>query len=158
MRKGNKMLKDKKITKMDERQEQILFRSYQLGFWTMVLTLMVSFWFIRLTVVAHAGKDLMLLALLVGITVQVVYATIHDASIFVDKRFGKNGYLVGGLLLFFGIITLIYTIWETVQVNGKVLRFLSENDTSLMILGFAQVVIGSSILYRLYLNDRENKA
>ncbi|MGT2772018.1 hypothetical protein [Streptococcus marimammalium] len=152
------MLKDKNMTKMDERQEQLLLRSYQLGFWTMVLTLMVSLWVIRLTVVAHAAKDLMLLALLVGITVQVVYATLHDASIFVDKRFGKNGYLVGGLLLFFGIMTLIYTIWESVQVNGNVLRFLSENNASLMILGFAQVVIGSSILYRLYLNDRENNA
>nr|WP_256866593.1 hypothetical protein [Streptococcus dysgalactiae] len=91
----SKVRDNQKLPKYDERQKQILLKGYTIGFWFMIVVVWLSLFISRFTEGLVSASFLFTLALWGGLAVQTTYCNLNGASPFVDRRFGKQGILMG---------------------------------------------------------------
>lgn len=140
----------------DERQQQFVLKSYQIGFWVMIFLLWMQ------TVLSRVWSDvvspnfMVFATLLVGSTVNVTYATLKGASPFVDSRFGKYGKLAGLIAFVFGLVVTLVMLWVTISLPFTLKEFFAAGGNgTMLVLGLGLCSMGGSILYRLSRDKRE---
>lgn len=154
---------DKEVQKMqkipvyDERQQQFVLKSYQLGFWFMVFVLWLESFTSRLFPLVSASF-MSFVALWGGVAISVAYANLKGASPFVDKRFGKIGKIIGLPIALFGVIVVAMTLIASVVAGLGWADFFAQGGSgSMVMMGLSLFITGSSIAYRHYLDKREEE-
>ncbi len=154
---------DKEVQKIlktpvyDERQQQFVLKSYQLGFWFMVFVLWLESFTSRLFPMVSASF-MSFVALWGGIAVSVAYANLKGASPFVDRRFGKIGKIIALPIALFGVVIVAMTLVASVVAGlGWTDFFARGGSGSMVMIGISLFVSGSSIAYRHYLDKREEE-
>ncbi|MGT2754823.1 hypothetical protein [Streptococcus ovis] len=146
-----------KVPVYDERQQQFVLKSYQLGFWFMVFVLWLESFTIRLFPLVSASF-MSFVALWGGVAISVAYANLKGASPFVDKRFGKIGKIIALPIALFGVIVVAMTLIASVVAGLGWADFFAQGGSgSMVLMGLSLFVTGSSIAYRHYLDKREEE-
>lgn len=152
----SKVRDDQKLPKYDERQKQILLKGYTIGFWFMIVVVWLSLFISRFTEGLVSASFLFTLALWGGLAVQTTYCNLNGASPFVDRRFGKQGVLMGMIATGMSLVVIGLAVREMVTGPLKIGSFFKVGDSgSLMVLGITLLSMGASILYRHYLDAKE---
>ncbi|MFA1311429.1 hypothetical protein [Streptococcus dysgalactiae] len=148
----SKVKEDQKLPKYDERQKQILLKGYTIGFWFMIVVVWLSLFISRFTEGVVSASFLFTLALWGGLAVQTTYCN----SPFVDRRFGKQGVLIGTIATGMSLVVIGLAVREMMTGPFKMGSFFKAGDSgSLMVLGITLLSMGASILYRHYLDAKE---
>lgn len=155
-------LADKDVQKLqkapvyDERQQQFVLKSYQIGFWVMVFLLWMQTVLSRVWADVVSPNFMVFATLLIGSAVNVTYATLKGASPFVDSRFGKYGKLAGLIAFVFGLVVTLVMLWVTISLPFTLKEFFAaDGNGSMFVLGLGLCSMGGSILYRLSRDKRE---
>lgn len=152
----SKVKEDQKLPKYDERQKQILLKGYTIGFWFMIVVVWLSLFISRFTEGVVSASFLFTLALWGGLAVQTTYCNLNGASPFVDRRFGKQGVLIGTIATGMSLVVIGLAVREMMTGSFKMGSFFKAGDSgSLMVLGITLLSMGASILYRHYLDAKE---
>lgn len=152
----SKVKEDQKLPKYDERQKQILLKGYTIGFWFMIVVVWLSLFISRFTEGVVSASFLFTLALWGGVAVQTTYCNLNGASPFVDRRFGKQGVLIGTIATGMSLVVIGLAVREMMTGPFKMGSFFKAGDSgSLMVLGITLLSMGASILYRHYLDAKE---
>lgn len=152
----SKVKEDQKLPKYDERQKQILLKGYTIGFWFMIVVVWLSLFISRFTEGVVSASFLFTLALWGGLAVQTTYCNLNGASPFVDRRFGKQGVLIGTIATGMSLVVIGLAVREMMTGPFKMGSFFKAGDSgSLMVLGITLLSMGASILYRHYLDAKE---
>ncbi|MGP6381894.1 hypothetical protein ACR9F9_00750 [Streptococcus dysgalactiae subsp. equisimilis] len=152
----SKVKEDQKLPKYDERQKQILLKGYTIGFWFMIVVIWLSLFISRFTEGVVSASFLFTLALWGGLAVQTTYCNLNGASPFVDRRFGKQGVLIGTIATGMSLVVIGLAVREMMTGPFKMGSFFKAGDSgSLMVLGITLLSMGASILYRHYLDAKE---
>ncbi|QZT27480.1 hypothetical protein K6973_01585 [Streptococcus dysgalactiae] len=152
----SKVRDDQKLPKYDERQKQILLKGYTIGFWFMIVVVWLSLFISRFTEGLVSASFLFTLALWGGLAVQTTYCNLNGASPFVDRRFGKQGVLMGMIATGMSLVVIGLAVREMMTGPLKIGSFFKVGDSgSLMVLGITLLSMGASILYRHYLDAKE---
>ncbi|MGP6408338.1 hypothetical protein ACR9FY_00750 [Streptococcus dysgalactiae subsp. equisimilis] len=152
----SKVKEDQKLPKYDERQKQILLKGYTIGFWFMIVVIWLSLFISRFTEGVVSASFLFTLALWGGLAVQTTYCNLNGASPFVDRRFGKQGVLIGTIATGLSLVVIGLAVREMMTGPFKMGSFFKAGDSgSLMVLGITLLSMGASILYRHYLDAKE---
>lgn len=152
----SKVKEDQKLPKYDERQKQILLKGYTIGFWFMIVVVWLSLFISRFTEGVVSASFLFTLALWGGLAVQTTYCNLNGASPFVDRRFGKQGVLIGTIATGMSLVVIGLAVREMMTGPFKMGSFFKAGDSgSLMVLGTTLLSMGASILYRHYLDAKE---
>lgn len=152
----SKVRDDQKLPKYDERQKQILLKGYTIGFWFMIVVVWLSLFISRFTEGLVSASFLFTLALWGGLAVQTTYCNLNGASPFVDRRFGKQGVLIGTIATGMSLVVIGLAVREMMTGPFKMGSFFKAGDSgSLMVLGITLLSMGASILYRHYLDAKE---
>lgn len=152
----SKVRDDQKLPKYDERQKQILLKGYTIGFWFMIVVVWLSLFIIRFTEGLVSASFLFTLALWGGLAVQTTYCNLNGASPFVDRRFGKQGILMGTIATGMSLVVIGLAVREMMTAPLKLGSFFKAGASgSLMVLGITLLSMGASILYRHYLDAKE---
>lgn len=152
----SKIKEDQKLPKYDERQKQILLKGYTIGFWFMIVVVWLSLFISRFTEGVVSASFLFTLALWGGLAVQTTYCNLNGASPFVDRRFGKQGVLIGTIATGMSLVVIGLAVREMMTGPFKMGSFFKAGDSgSLMVLGITLLSMGASILYRHYLDAKE---
>ncbi len=146
-----------KVPVYDERQQQFVLKSYQLGFWFMVFVLWLESFTSRLFPLVSASF-MSFVALWGGVAISVAYANLKGASPFVDKRFGKIGKIIALPIALFGVVIVAMTLVASVATGLGWIDFFAQGGSgSMVLMGLSLFVTGSSIAYRHYLDKREEE-
>lgn len=146
-----------KVPVYDERQQQFVLKSYQLGFWFMVFVLWLESFTSRLFPLVSASF-MSFVALWGGVAISVAYANLKGASPFVDKRFGKIGKIIALPIALFGVVIVAMTLVASVATGLGWTDFFAQGGSgSMVMMGLSLFVTGSSIAYRHYLDKREEE-
>lgn len=152
----SKVKEDQKLPKYDERQKQILLKGYTIGFWFMIVVVWLSLFISRFTEGVVSASFLFTLALWGGLAVQTTYCNLNGAFPFVDRRFGKQGVLIGTIATGMSLVVIGLAVREMMTGPFKMGSFFKAGDSgSLMVLGITLLSMGASILYRHYLDAKE---
>lgn len=152
----SKVRDDQKLPKYDERQKQILLKGYTIGFWFMIVVVWLSLFISRFTEGLVSASFLFTLALWGGLAVQTTYCNLNGASPFVDRRFGKQGILMGTIATGMSLVVIGLAVREMMTGPLKLGSFFKAGASgSLMVLGITLLSMGTSILYRHYLDAKE---
>ncbi|KKC19585.1 MULTISPECIES: hypothetical protein [Streptococcus] len=152
----SKVKEDQKLPKYDERQKQILLKGYTIGFWFMIVVVWLSLFISRFTEGVVSASFLFTLALWGGLAVQTTYCNLNGASPFVDRRFGKQGVLIGTIATGMSLVVIGLAVREMMTGPFKMGSFFKAGDSGyLMVLGITLLSMGASILYRHYLDAKE---
>lgn len=152
----SKVRDDQKLPKYDERQKQILLKGYTIGFWFMIVVVWLSLFISRFTEGLVSASFLFTLALWGGLAVQTTYCNLNGASPFVDRRFGKQGILMGTIATGMSLVVIGLAVREMMTAPLKLGSFFKAGASgSLMVLGITLLSMGASILYRHYLDAKE---
>ncbi|MDV5976958.1 UNVERIFIED_CONTAM: hypothetical protein KB581_05225 [Streptococcus canis] len=152
----SKVRDDQKLPKYDERQKQILLKGYTIGFWFMIVVAWLSLFISRLSEGLVSASFLFTLALWGGLAVQTTYCNLNGASPFVDRRFGKQGILMGTIATGMSLFVIGLAVREMMTGPLKMGSFFKAGGSgSLMVLGITLLSMGASILYRQYLDAKE---
>lgn len=152
----SKIKEDQKLPKYDERQKQILLKGYTIGFWFMIVVVWLSLFISRFTEGVVSASFLFTLALWGGLAVQTTYCNLNGASPFVDRRFGKQGVLIGTIATGMSLVVIGLAVREMMTGPFKMGSLFKAGDSgSLMVLGITLLSMGASILYRHYLDAKE---
>ncbi|VTS20971.1 hypothetical protein [Streptococcus dysgalactiae] len=152
----SKVRDDQKLPKYDERQKQILLKGYTIGFWFMIVVVWLSLFISRFTEGLVSASFLFTLALWGGLAVQTTYCNLNGASPFVDRRFGKQGILMGTIATGMSLVVIGLAVREMMTGPLKLGSFFKAGASgSLMVLGITLLSMGASILYRHYLDAKE---
>lgn len=152
----SKVRDDQKLPRYDERQKQILLKGYTIGFWFMIVVVWLSLFISRFTEGVVSASFLFTLALWGGLAVQTTYCNLNGASPFVDRRFGKQGVLIGTIATGMSLVVIGLAVREMMTGPFKMGSFFKAGDSgSLMVLGITLLSMGASILYRHYLDAKE---
>ncbi|MGQ4037624.1 hypothetical protein [Streptococcus dysgalactiae] len=152
----SKVRDNQKLPKYDERQKQILLKGYTIGFWFMIVVVWLSLFISRFTEGVVSASFLFTLALWGGLAVQTTYCNLNSASPFVDRRFGKQGVLMGMIATGMSLVVIGLAVREMMTGPFKMGSFFKAGDSgSLMVLGITLLSMGASILYRHYLDAKE---
>lgn len=152
----SKVKEDQKLPKYDERQKQILLKGYTIGFWFMIVVVWLSLFISRFTEGVVSASFLFTLALWGGLAVQTTYCNLNGASPFVDRRFGKQGVLIGTIATGMSLVVIGLAVREMMTGSFKMGSFFKAGDSgSLMVLEITLLSMGASILYRHYLDAKE---
>lgn len=152
----SKVRDDQKLPKYDERQKQILLKGYTIGFWFMIVVVWLSLFISRFTEGLVSASFLFTLALWGGLAVQTTYCNLNGTSPFVDRRFGKQGVLMGMIATGMSLVVIGLAVREMMTGPLKIGSFFKVGDRgSLMVLGITLLSMGASILYRHYLDAKE---
>nr|WP_256867142.1 hypothetical protein [Streptococcus dysgalactiae] len=108
----SKVRDDQKLPKYDERQKQILLKGYTIGFWFMIVVVWLSLFISRFTEGLVSASFLFTLALWGGLAVQTTYCNLNGASPFVDRRFGKQGILMGTIATGMSLVVIGLAVRE----------------------------------------------
>lgn len=108
----SKVKEDQKLPKYDERQKQILLKGYTIGFWFMIVVVWLSLFISRFTEGVVSASFLFTLALWGGLAVQTTYCNLNGASPFVDRRFGKQGVLIGTIATGMSLVVIGLAVRE----------------------------------------------
>ncbi|MDV5972867.1 hypothetical protein FMV2238Y02_16750 [Streptococcus canis] len=145
-----------KLPRYDERQKQILLKGYTIGFWFMIVVVWLSIFLHRFSEGLVSASFLFTLALWGGLAVQTTYCNLNGASPFVDRRFGKQGILMGMIATAMSLVVIGLAVTEMVAEPLKMGSFFKAGGCgSLMVLGITLLSMGASILYRYYLDAKE---
>ncbi len=152
----SKVRDNQKLPKYDERQKQILLKGYTIGFWFMIVVVWLSLFISRFTEGLVSASFLFTLALWGGLAVQTTYCNLNGASPFVDRRFGKQGVLMGMIATGMSLVVIGLAVREMMTGPLKMGNFFKVGGSgSLMVLGITLLSMGASILYRHYLDAKE---
>lgn len=152
----SKVRDNQKLPKYDERQKQILLKGYTIGFWFMIVVVWLSLFISRFTEGLVSASFLFTLALWGGLAVQTTYCNLNGASPFVDRRFGKQGVLMGMIATGMSLVVIGLAVREMMTGPLKMGSFFKVGGSgSLMVLGITLLSMGASILYRHYLDAKE---
>lgn len=152
----SKVRDDQKLPKYDERQKQILLKGYTIGFWFMIVVVWLPLFISRFTEGLVSASFLFTLALWGGLAVQTTYCNLNGASPFVDRRFGKQGILMGTIATGMSLVVIGLAVREMMTGPLKLGSFFKAGASgSLMVLGITLLSMGASILYRHYLDAKE---
>ncbi|MGT2935833.1 hypothetical protein ACVR0P_08290 [Streptococcus castoreus] len=153
---GSRVRNDQKLPKYDERQKQILLKGYTIGFWFMIVVVWLSIFFHRFSEGLVSASFLFTLTLWGGLAVQTTYCNLNGASPFVDRRFGKQGILMGIIAAGMSLAVIGLAVTEMMAEPFKMGSFFKAGGSgSLIVLGITLFSTGASILYRHYLNAKE---
>ncbi|HES3217196.1 TPA: hypothetical protein VN273_000026 [Streptococcus pyogenes] len=152
----SKVRDDQKLPRYDERQKQILLKGYTIGFWFMIVAVWLSIFLHRFSERLVSTSFLFTLALWGGLAVQTTYCNLNGVSPFVDRRFGKQGILVGMIATGMSLVTIGLAVREMMAGQLKMGSFFKAGGSgSLMVLGITLLSMGASIFYRHYLDAKE---
>lgn len=115
----SKVKEDQKLPKYDERQKQILLKGYTIGFWFMIVVVWLSLFISRFTEGVVSASFLFTLALWGGLAVQTTYCNLNGASPFVDRRFGKQGVLIGTIATGMSLVVIGLAVREMMKDRLK---------------------------------------
>lgn len=152
----SKVKEDQKLPKYDERQKQILLKGYTIGFWFMIVVVWLSLFISRFTEGVVSASFFFTLALWGGLAVQTTYCNLNGASPFVDRRFGKQGVLIGTIATGMSLVVIGLAVREMMTGPFKMGSFFKAGDSgTLTVLGITLLSMGASIFYRHYLDAKE---
>lgn len=152
----SKVRDDQKLPRYDERQKQILLKGYTIGFWFMIVVVWLSLFISRFTEGVVSASFLFTLALWGGLAVQTTYCNLNGASPFVDRRFGKQGILMGMIATGMSLVVIGLALREMMTGPLQMGSFFKIGGSgTLMVLGITLLSMGASILYRHYLDAKE---
>lgn len=122
----------------------------------MIVVVWLSLFISRFTEGVVSASFLFTLALWGGLAVQTTYCNLNGASPFVDRRFGKQGVLIGTIATGMSLVVIGLAVREMMTGPFKMGSFFKAGDSgSLMVLGITLLSMGASILYRHYLDAKE---
>lgn len=93
-----------------------------------------------------------------GLAIFGSYAILKVAHPLVDTRFKKHGQIFGLFSFLWSLLMIVMTVTDIVEGGLDLKEFFSHGGSgSMLMLGISLFAVGSSILYRHYLNKREEK-
>lgn len=141
---------------LDERQRHFALKSFQCGFWFMMFIVWLSIFTNRWLSELISPIFMSQLALYGGCGVVFTYSILNGAHPFVDQRLIKHGKYFGLPVTLFGLLTILMAATEMFKSQLDWKAFFSQGGSgSMLILGLTLLSLGGAILYRNYLNKKE---
>lgn len=152
------MFKKQNNVVLDERQKHFVLKSYQYAFAFTIFSAWLGLLLTRMLPNLFSPIFWFVFILFGGLAVNVTYATLKGAHPLVDPRFEKHGRIIGIGCLLYGLATILMTSWGMFSKHLELKEFFSHGGSgSMLVLGLSVLSMGVSIVYRHYLDKREEK-
>lgn len=144
------------FAKLDERQQLFAYKSYVIGFWTLIFLLWVQSVFGDLWKNVVSGEFVTFAILISGVCLQTCYGIIKGAHPFLKPKYVKQMKLTAPILALLALLVMGWSIWEMLTVDKTLpVIFGRGGSASMIVLSGSLFAMACSFLYRKRLDKLE---